>query len=178
MSRIIKRPIIVPSGVSVFLNKELITIKFKDLELSRKINKNVKITFSKNFLSFDNNSMIKKEWANVGTTRSLVYSMIIGITVGFHKKLNLVGVGYRMSLKKENVLILSLGYSHNIEYIIPSGIIVKLPSPTEVVLFGRDKQLVGQVAANLRSYRIPEVYKGKGIRYENEVVKIKEAKKK
>jgi len=115
--------------------------------------------------------------AQSGTARALVNSMVIGVTEGFTRKLQLVGVGYRAQIKG-NAVALSLGFSHPVEHVLPAGITAECPSQTEIVLKGSDKQLIGQVAADIRAYRRPEPYKGKGVRYADEVVRIKEAKKK
>ena len=115
--------------------------------------------------------------AQSGTARALVNAMVIGVTEGFTKKLQLVGVGYRAQVKG-NVVALSLGFSHPVEHTLPAGITAECPSQTEIVLKGADKQLIGQVAADIRAYRRPEPYKGKGVRYSDEVVRMKEAKKK
>jgi len=116
-------------------------------------------------------------WALAGTMRSLINNMVIGVTKGFIKKLNLVGIGYRVSIK-ERIVTLSLGFSHLIDYILPSDIIAECPNQNEILLKGLNKQLVGKVAADLRSYRQPEPYKGKGIFYSDEIIRIKETKKK
>jgi large subunit ribosomal protein L6 len=116
-------------------------------------------------------------WAQAGTARALLANMVTGVSTGFQRKLNLVGVGYRAAAKG-NVLSLSLGFSHPVDYQVPQGVIAETPSQTEIVITGSDKQRVGQVAAEIRAYRPPEPYKGKGVRYSDEVVLRKEAKKK
>ncbi|CAL4043895.1 50S ribosomal protein L6 [Buchnera aphidicola] len=178
MSRIAKNPVVIPSGVEINLKEQQIFIKGKHGELTYIFHKSVIIEQKKSLLFFTARLNYVDGWSQAGTSRALVYSMIIGVTEGFSKKLQLIGVGYRISLTKKNVINMSLGYSHPIKYELPCGVSAEITSQTEVVLKGANKQLVGQVAANLRSYRIPESYKGKGIRYENEVVRIKEAKKK
>ncbi|MDU7292942.1 MAG: 50S ribosomal protein L6 [Escherichia coli] len=140
MSRVAKAPVVVPAGVDVKINGQVITIKGKNGELTRT-------------------------------------SMVIGVTEGFTKKLQLVGVGYRAAVKG-NVINLSLGFSHPVDHQLPAGITAECPTQTEIVLKGADKQVIGQVAADLRAYRRPEPYKGKGVRYADEVVRTKEAKKK
>ncbi|WP_343128532.1 50S ribosomal protein L6 [Buchnera aphidicola (Kurisakia onigurumii)] len=177
MSRIAKKPILVPKDINIFLKKNKIIIEGNSKKLFCYIHNSVQITHVDNHLIFLGKKKYSNAWAHAGTLRSLVFSMIIGITHGFTKKLFLTGVGYRVFLKN-NIINMSLGFSHTIEYIIPSGIDISVPSQTEIILKSADKRLLGQVAANLRSYRIPEPYKGKGIRYENEVIRIKEAKKK
>ncbi|MCW5196406.1 50S ribosomal protein L6 [Buchnera aphidicola (Pemphigus obesinymphae)] len=178
MSRIAKNPIFIPSCVDIKLKGQKIFIKGKNGELTYIFHRSVTIEEKKSFLCFSVNLSYVDAWAQAGTCRALVYSMIIGVTEGFSKKLQLIGVGYRVSVTKKNVINMSLGYSHPIEYTLPFGVIAEIPSQTEIILKGADKQLIGQVAANLRAYRVPEPYKGKGIRYENEIIRVKEAKKK
>jgi len=178
MSRIAKNPIIIPSGVEINLKGKKILIKGANGNLTYTFNKSVIIEKKNSLLYFTACLNCVDGWSQAGTSRALVHSMIIGVTEGFSKKLQLVGVGYRVTLMEKNIINMSLGYSHTIKYKLPFGVIVEIPSQTEIILKGADKQLIGQVAADLRAYRVPEPYKGKGIRYENEVVRIKEAKKK
>ncbi|ANZ22693.1 50S ribosomal protein L6 [Buchnera aphidicola (Diuraphis noxia)] len=178
MSRVAKRPIIVPIDIKVQLDLQKISIKGKYGHLSRIIHKSVKVQYLNNTIMFIPRSTFPDGWAQAGTSRALVNSMIIGVSKKFIKKLQLSGVGYRISITENNTITMSLGYSHPIIYALPQGISVDAPSPTEIIIQGIDKQLVGQVASNLRAYRIPEPYKGKGIRYADEIVRIKEAKKK
>ncbi|QJC32120.1 50S ribosomal protein L6 [Enterobacteriaceae endosymbiont of Donacia versicolorea] len=177
MSRIAKKFIIIPNNVKIFIEKQNINIKGKNGSLKNTFNKKVKIFLKKNQLSFEPISKCKNGWAQAGTTRSIINSMIIGVTKGFSKKLILFGVGYKISIKN-NKLNLALGFSHLIFYNLPKGIIGECLNPNEIILKGLDKQLLGQVAADIRSYRPPEPYKGKGIRYSDEKIKIKETKKK
>ncbi|QCI22335.1 50S ribosomal protein L6 [Buchnera aphidicola] len=178
MSRIAKRPILVPSNVNVELHEQVISIQGKYGHLSRTIHQSVKIEYLENKIMFFPRAGFSDSWAQAGTSRALVNSMIIGVSEKFTKKLQLSGVGYRVSMAKNNVISMSLGYSHPITYSLPQGISIENPSPAEIIVKGIDKQLVGQIAANLRAYRVPEPYKGKGIRYSNEIIRIKEAKKK
>lgn len=178
MSRIAKCPIVIPSGVEIKLTKKTLFIKGCNGESTYIINKSVIIENNDECLFFKANSNFLDGWSQAGTSRALVYAMIIGVTKGFEKKLQLFGVGYRVTMLEKNIVTMSLGYSHPIIYKLPIGIYAETPSQTEIILKGSNKQLVGQVAATLRAYRIPEPYKGKGIRYENEIVRIKEAKKK
>jgi large subunit ribosomal protein L6 len=178
MSRVAKCPIIVPSNINVQLDFQVISIKGKHGNLSRTIHQSVKIEYLNDKIIFAPRLGFSDAWAQAGTSRALVNSMIIGVSEKFSKKLQLSGVGYRASITKGNIINMSLGYSHNIIYYLPKGIDVENPSPTEIIIKGIDKQLVGQIAANLRSYRTPEPYKGKGIRYSDEVIRMKEAKKK
>ncbi|HMI76884.1 MAG TPA: 50S ribosomal protein L6 [Buchnera sp. (in: enterobacteria)] len=178
MSRIAKRPIFIPSDIEILLTDTTLSIKGSLGQLMYIINKSVIIENNNSCLFFKANSNFLDGWSQAGTARALVYSMLIGVTKGFIKKLQLFGVGYRVTMIGNNIINMSLGYSHIIKYILPTGIVAELPSQTEIILKGINKQLVGQVAANLRSYRVPEPYKGKGIRYENEIIRVKEAKKK
>ncbi|MDG6897640.1 50S ribosomal protein L6 [Actinobacillus delphinicola] len=177
MSRVAKAPVNIPAGVEVKLDGQLLTVKGKNGELSRKIHNSVEVKEENNQLTFAPREGMAEANAQSGTARALVNAMVIGVTEGFTKKLKLVGVGYRAQVKG-NVIALNLGYSHPIEHKLPAGIVAECPSQTEVVLKGADKQLVGQVAADIRAYRRPEPYKGKGVRYDDEVVRTKEAKKK
>ena len=168
MSRVAKAPVVVPAGVDVKINGQVITIKGKNGELTRTLNDAVEVKHADNTLTFG---------PQAGTARALLNSMVIGVTEGFTKKLQLVGVGYRAAVKG-NVINLSLGFSHPVDHQLPAGITAECPTQTEIVLKGADKQVIGQVAADLRAYRRPEPYKGKGVRYADEVVRTKEAKKK
>ena len=177
MSRIGRKEIDVPSGVDVKVDGHVITVKGPKGTLSQKLNPAVEVTIDNGEVHFKAIEATKFSNAMSGTLRALVNSMNIGVTEGFTKKLNLVGVGYKAQAQG-NVLNLSLGFSHPVAYKMPEGIEVKTPTPTEIVIHGADKQKVGQVAAEVRSYREPEPYKGKGVRYADEVVIIKETKKK
>ncbi|WP_075432238.1 50S ribosomal protein L6 [Buchnera aphidicola] len=180
MSRVAKLPITIPDAISVSLNDIPVIIITGHLGLLKyRIHKCIKIKRKKNILSVHHNHLSESYgWMQAGTCRSILQNMIFGVTYGYTKKLKLFGVGYRVILEENNILKLFLGFSHPIQYSIPKYIKVTLPSNNEICLVGADKQLVGQVAANIRSYRIPEPYKGKGIRYLNEKISIKEAKKK
>ena len=177
MSRVAKAPVVIPAGVEVKLNGQVISIKGKNGELTRTIHEAVDVQHADNQLSFAPREGHVNGWALAGTTRALLNGMVIGVTDGFTKKLQLVGVGYRAAVKG-HVVNLSLGFSHPIDHQLPAGITAECPSQTEIVLKGADKQTIGQVAADLRAYRRPEPYKGKGVRYADEVVRTKEAKKK
>ncbi|WP_041069120.1 50S ribosomal protein L6 [Candidatus Ishikawella capsulata] len=179
MSRVAKKPIVIPNNVTVKVDKQLILIKSRNQELKYSINHTVKVNYDNNVLRClpHNNYFNRYGWTQAGTVRSILQAMVIGVTEGFIKQLQLIGVGYRVSLKG-NMITLTVGFSHSINYPLPSGIVAECPSPTEIVLKGADKQLLGQVASDLRSYRRPEPYKGKGIRYVDEFVRTKEAKKK
>ncbi len=176
MSRIANSPVSIPSGVDVNIAGSMITIKGNKGELSHDIHPLVKVEQEDNVLktSVNNNSMSAN--ALSGTTRALIQNIVTGVSEGFERKLEIVGVGYRASVSGK-VLNLNLGFSHPVKFAIPEGISIETPSQTEVVIKGVDKQQVGQVAANIRAYRPPEPYKGKGVRYSDERIIRKEAKK-
>lgn len=177
MSRVAKAPVVIPAGVEVKLNGQEITVKGNKGELSHVIHKAVQVTQEDNVIKFVPCEGIAKANAQAGTARALINNMVLGVTEGFTKKLILKGVGYRAAIKG-NAVALTLGFSHPVEHVLPAGITAECPSQTEIILTSADKQLVGQVAADIRGYRPPEPYKGKGVRYADEVVRMKEAKKK
>jgi large subunit ribosomal protein L6 len=177
MSRIAKYPVELPSGVSISLASDCITVKGGKGELSMALHPSVEVVQEDKQLSFKAKEGQKGSRMMAGTTRALVANMVKGVSIGFERKLELVGVGYRAKAAG-NVLSLSVGYSHPIDYQLPGGVTVETPTQTEILLRAADKQLLGQVAAEIRAYRSPEPYKGKGIRYSDEVVHRKEAKKK
>lgn len=177
MSRVAKAPVVVPAGVTVTLSGQDITVKGPVGELSRTIHSLVNVSHEENEIKTTVASDEKNAWAQAGTARALINNMVEGVSKGFEKKLLLQGVGYRAKAAGKS-LDLSLGFSHPISHAIPDGVTVETPSQTEVVLKGADKQVVGQTAANIRAYRKPEPYKGKGVRYADEYVRRKEAKKK
>ncbi len=177
MSRIAKSPISIPAGIDVSLSGQDISVKGPKGKLGLKINPFVAVDKNDDSITFTPQKEVKEQWAMAGTVRALVNNMVIGVNAGFERKLTLIGVGYRAQAKGR-VLNLSLGFSHPVEYSVPEGVDVVTPSQTEIVLTGCDKQQVGQVAAEIRAFRPPEPYKGKGVRYSDEVVVRKEAKKK
>lgn len=177
MSRVAKAPVAIPAGVEVKLNGQEVTVKGAKGELNRVFNDAVVISMEDNHLTFGPREGVANAWAQAGTARALVNNMVIGVSEGFSKKLVLKGVGYRAAIKG-NAVALTLGFSHPVEHELPAGIKAECPSQTEIVLTGCSKELVGQVAANIRAYREPEPYKGKGVRYADENVRTKEAKKK
>ena len=177
MSRIANNPINVPSGVDVKLDDNVLAIKGAKGSLELSVNSLVDINFDNNVFTFSASDSSKESKALSGTFRSLVNNMVIGVSEGFEKKLVLNGVGYRAKAAGKKVN-LTLGFSHPVDYELPEGISAETPSQTEVVIKGIDKQLAGQVAAEIRAYRPPEPYKGKGVRYADEYVRRKEAKKK
>ncbi|OSI07337.1 50S ribosomal protein L6 [Neisseria animaloris] len=177
MSRVAKNPVTVPAGVEVKFGTDLLTVKGKNGELSLPLTSDVVIELNDNQLTFTVRNNTKYASAMSGTVRALVNNMVKGVAEGFEKKLQLIGVGYRAQAQGK-ILNLSLGFSHPIVYEMPEGISVQTPSQTEIILTGADKQVIGQVAAEIRSFRSPEPYKGKGVRYVGEVVVMKETKKK
>lgn len=177
MSRIANQPVEIPVSVDVKLSKDQVVVKGKQGQLKMEVHPLVEIRQEKNLLIFTARNKSKFSIAMSGTTRALVNNMVLGISGGFQKKLQLVGVGYRAQ-NKGNEVTLVLGFSHPVKYILPADVTVELPTQTEIIVKGIDKQLVGQVAAEIRNFRRPEPYKGKGIRYADENVHRKEAKKK
>ena len=177
MSRIAKQPVELVSGVEINISGQTITAKGKQGNLSLDIHDTVSVKQEDNQLKFSPNDGSKESMAMTGTMRSLVNNMVVGVSEGFSKQLQLIGVGYRAQMQG-NVLDLSLGFSHPVKYAIPEGITIETPSQTEIHVKGADKQKVGQVCAEIRAYRPPEPYKGKGVRYSDEHVIRKDAKKK
>jgi len=177
MSRIAKAPVAIPAGVEVTLNGQEVTVKSGQNVLSRLIHQAVELVQEEQELRTIPREGVANAVAQAGTARSLIFNMVQGVAQGFERKLTLVGVGYRAQAQGSK-LNLSLGFSHPVVFDVPAGITVETPSQTEIVVKGADKHLVGQVAANIRAYRKPEPYKGKGVRYSDENVRRKEAKKK
>lgn len=177
MSRVGKNPISIPEGVTVNLSDNEITVKGKNGELSARLLGNVTVTSEDGSITVKpvgNTKFARSMW---GTTRSNISNLVEGVTEGFKKELELRGVGYRVA-QKSNVLILSLGYSHDVYFVLPEGVSASVDKQTLITLTGADKQSVGQTAAQIRALRKPEPYKGKGVRYVGEYVRIKEGKKK
>ena len=177
MSRVGKTPIPVPKGAEININGALITVKGPLGTLSHNLHPAVGLQQADGVLTVELKSNAPEAGALSGTTRALVNNMVIGVTKGFERKLSLVGVGYRAQAQGDT-LKLQLGFSHDIIYTLPKGVKAETPSQTEIVIKGSSKQQVGQVAAEVRAYRSPEPYKGKGVRYVDEVVHLKETKKK
>ena len=177
MSRVAKAPVPLPQGVEFNLSGMTASIKGSKGQLSMELNSEVELSQEDNQLTVKPRSGSRFATAVAGTTRALLANMVQGVTEGFEKKLELVGVGYRAQAQG-NKLNLTLGFSHPVVYEMPEGVSVATPSQTEVVVAGMDKQKVGQAAAEIRRFRPPEPYKGKGVRYADERVVIKEAKKK
>ena len=176
MSRIGRLPIEIPADVTVTAgNENVITVKGKKGELKRKFEKQVKIDIEGNVITLTRSSEQKQVKALHGLSRALLANMVTGVSTGFEKALEIVGVGYRAQLSGTK-LVLNVGYSHPVEIEQPEGITFEVPAPTSIIVRGIDKQRVGQVAANIREVRKPEPYKGKGIRYKGEYVRHKEGK--
>jgi len=177
MSRVAKMPIAVPSGAEVSITAAQITVKGPLGSLTQPLNGLVKIENNAGTLKFEASNDSREANAMSGTLRALVNNMVNGVTKGFEKKLSLVGVGYKAQAQGDK-LNLSLGFSHPVVHQMPKGVTCATPTQTEILIKGIDRQQVGQVAAEVRAYRSPEPYKGKGVRYVDEVVVIKETKKK
>ncbi len=175
MSRVANNPVAVPSGVEVKISGHNVQIKGPKGALAVDIHRTVSVSQEDNLLRFAAQS--KYDRAMAGTMRALVNNMVVGVSNGFERKLELRGVGYRAQ-SQGKVLNLTLGFSHPVNFEVPEGVTIETPSQTEIVVKGIDKQQVGQVAAKIRGYRPPEPYKGKGVRYADEQVILKEAKKK
>lgn len=178
MSRIAKAPVHIPSGVDVKYVGQLVTVKGSKGSLELGVHARIALDVSENAIRISPaDSADNSAWALAGTMRALINNMVIGVSKGWSKRLQLVGVGYRAQAKGKT-LSLSLGYSHPVDFDVPDGILVETPSQTEIVVSGFDRDKVGQVASEIRAWRPPEPYKGKGIRYANERIILKDAKKK
>jgi large subunit ribosomal protein L6 len=177
MSRIGKKPVAIPSGVTAKVDGQKVSVKGAKGELSFVVPEDVEVKFENNEISVDPRNETKRARALWGTSRAQVNNLVIGVTKGFEKKLEITGVGYKAALAGKN-LQLSLGYSHDVIYAVPEGIAIATPKPTEIMVSGIDKRQVGQVAAEIRAYRGPEPYKGKGVKYSDEFIFRKEGKKK
>jgi large subunit ribosomal protein L6 len=177
MSRVGKKPVSVPSGVTANVSGKTISVKGPKGTLSLVVDDRVAVAMEKTEIKVDPKDESKEARALWGTTRANLNNIMTGVTKGFERKLEITGVGYRAAVQGKN-LQLALGYSHDVLYPIPEGIAVATPKPTEIVVTGIDKKKVGQVAAEIRAYRPPEPYKGKGVRYADEFIFRKEGKKK
>ncbi|KYG33923.1 50S ribosomal protein L6 [Alkalihalobacillus trypoxylicola] len=175
MSRIGKKPVEVPSGVTITLNGTTFSVKGPKGELTRELHPDMKVNVEESQVTVERPSEKKEHKALHGTTRSLINNMVEGVTKGFERGLELVGVGYRAT-KSGQKLVLNVGYSHPVEIVPEAGIEIEVPSNTKVIVKGIDKERVGALASNIRSVRLPEPYKGKGIRYEGEYIRRKEGK--
>ncbi|WHY86472.1 50S ribosomal protein L6 [Neobacillus novalis] len=175
MSRIGKKPIEIPAGVTVTLNNNTVTVKGPKGELTRSFNPDIAINIEENIITITRPSDVKEHRALHGTTRAVIANMVEGVSTGFTRNLELIGVGYRVQ-KQGNKLVLNVGYSHPVEFEPEAGLEIEVPSNTKISIKGTDKERVGELAANIRGVRPPEPYKGKGIRYEGEFVRRKEGK--
>jgi large subunit ribosomal protein L6 len=177
MSRIGKRPVTIPSGVTATVEGQTVKMKGPKGQLSFVVHDDVEVKFENGQVKVAPRHDTNRATALYGTARAQVANLVLGVTKGFEKKLEINGVGYRAALQGKN-LQLALGYSHDVIYPIPEGIAITVPKPTEITITGNDSQRVGQVAAEIRSYRPPEPYKGKGVKYADEFIFRKEGKKK
>ncbi len=177
MSRVAKAPVALPQGVDVTINGQDVQVKGAKGTLAVTLNALVEVKKEENQLVLAPREDSQAGWMQTGTARANLNNLVIGVSAGFERKLQLIGVGYKAAAKGK-VLNLALGFSHPIDYQLPEGVTAETPTPTEIILKSNNKQLLGQVAANVRGYRPPEPYKGKGVRYADEVVLRKEAKKK
>ncbi len=177
MSRIGKKPVVVPAGVTAKVEGQKVAVKGGKGELSFVVPEEVSVVMEDGSIKVDPRSESKRARAMWGMSRSMISNIIVGVTKGYERKLEINGVGYKAAVVGKN-LQLSLGYSHDVIYPIPAGIAIATPKPTEITIAGNDKRQVGQVAAEIRSYRGPEPYKGKGVKYEGEFIFRKEGKKK
>ena len=177
MSRVAKSPVVIPAGVEVAITADKINVKGSGGTLSLTQNALVKVANNEGKISFEPTNESREANAMSGTLRQLVNNMVLGVTKGFEKKLSLIGVGFKAAAAG-NKLNLNIGFSHPVNFDMPAGVTVTCPTPTEIIVKGADRQVVGQLAAEIRAARPPEPYKGKGIRYADEKVVIKETKKK
>ena len=177
MSRIGKKPVVVPSGVAASVNGQTVTVKGPKGELKFVVNDALLVKMENGGIAVDPRSQSKDARSKWGMSRSMIRNLVTGVTKGYEKRMEINGVGYRAAMAGKN-LQLSLGYSHEVVYEVPAGITVVCPKPTEIVVSGIDKRQVGQVAAEIRDYRGPEPYKGKGVKYADETIFRKEGKKK
>ena len=177
MSRIGKKPVPVPAGVTAKVEGQKVSVKGPKGELNFTVPEDVVVVLGESGIKVDPRDDSKRARAMWGMSRSMVANLVVGVTTGYERKLEITGVGYKAAVVGKN-LQLSLGYSHDINYPIPAGIAIVTPKPTEVSIAGIDKRQVGQVAAEIRAYRGPEPYKGKGIKYQGEFIFRKEGKKK
>ena len=176
MSRIGRKPVVVPAGVEITVDaNNVVTVKGPKGQLSEEISKLIKVEVKEGEVEVTRATDNREDRSQHGLARTLINNMVIGVTQGFEKKLQLVGVGYKAE-KKGNTLVMNLGYSHPVEMVDPEGITTEVPSATEIVVKGADKAIVGNYAANIRAWRKPEPYKGKGIKYVDEVIRRKEGK--
>jgi large subunit ribosomal protein L6 len=177
MSRIGKKPVVVPAGVTAKVDGQLVSVKGAKGQLEFLVPDDVSVVYQDNAIKVDPRNETKRARALWGTSRARVNNIVLGVTTGFEKKLEITGVGYRAAVQGKT-LQLALGYSHDVNYPIPAGVTIVTPKPTEITISGIDKRQIGQIAAEIRALRAPEPYKGKGVRYANEFIFRKEGKKK
>jgi large subunit ribosomal protein L6 len=177
MSRVAKKPVELPQGVTATVSADAVTVKGAKGSLTLPLKSGIKVELKDKHLEVEGNTAVEGLNAIAGATRAHLANMVTGVTKGYEKKLELVGVGYRAAVQAKS-LTLTLGYSHLINYAIPDGVTIETPSQTEIVVKGIDRQRVGQTAAEIRGFRPPEPYKGKGVKYSDEKISLKEAKKK
>jgi large subunit ribosomal protein L6 len=177
MSRVGKKAVAVPAGVTAKVDGQTVTVKGAKGELSFVVHDDVSVVMNDNAIKVDPRFETKRARALWGTARAQINNLVVGVTKGFEKKLEITGVGYKAAVAGKN-LQLSLGYSHDINYPIPAGVTIACPKPTEITIAGINKQQIGQIAAEIREYRGPEPYKGKGVKYAGEFIFRKEGKKK
>jgi large subunit ribosomal protein L6 len=177
MSRVAKKPVDLPKGVTVTIGTDLITVKGAKGSLTLPLKAGIKVVQQETHLEVEATSLGEGLNAIAGSTRAHLANMVTGVTTGYEKKLELVGVGYRAAVQAKS-LTLTLGFSHLINYAIPDGVTIETPTQTEILVKGIDRQRIGQTAAEIRSFRPPEPYKGKGVKYSDEKISLKEAKKK
>jgi len=177
MSRVGKKPVLVPAGVTASVDGQLVSVKGSKGELKFTVPEDVAVSFANNEIKVDPRSETKRARAMWGMSRAMVNNLVVGVSKGFEKKLEITGVGYKAAVAGKN-LQLSLGYSHDVVFPIPDGISIVAGKPTELTITGIDKRSVGQVAAEIRAFRPPEPYKGKGVKYAGEFIFRKEGKKK
>lgn len=175
MSRIGRMPIAVPAGVEVKQDGQVITVNGKGGTLTQIVHPDMKVVIDGAVVTVERPSDAKKHKALHGLTRSLINNMVVGVSAGFAKTLEINGVGYKV-VKDGKRIVLSLGYSHPVDMVEPEGITLEVPAANRIIVKGADKQLVGETAAKIRSYRLPDAYKGKGIKYSTEILRIKEGK--
>ncbi len=177
MSRVAKKPVDLPQGVSATIGADQVTVKGAKGSLTLVIKSGIKVVQQDKHLAVEANAAVEGLIAIAGSTRAHLANMVTGVTTGYEKKLELVGVGYRAAVQGKT-LTLTLGFSHLINYPVPDGVTIETPTQTEILIKGIDRQLVGQTAAEIRRFRPPEPYKGKGVKYSDEKITLKEAKKK
>ena len=177
MSRVGKKPVPVPTGVTAKVDGQIVSVKGAKGELAFSVPEDVSVAFEGGLIKVDPRGESKRARAMWGMSRAMINNIVVGVSKGYERKLEITGVGYKAAIAGKN-LQLSLGFSHDVNYPVPTGVTITTPKPTEILVAGADKRQVGQVAAEIRAYRGPEPYKGKGVKYEGEVIFRKDGKKK